>query len=256
MQKQFSLPFAFRIFATYLDMVKLIIDQGNTRTKVALFESDTILKQGVLSSIDEIAAWSAQASRAIVSSVNVADEMLSFLSAIPIIRLGETTPVPIINRYATPETLGNDRLAAVVAGAKQFSKQNVLLIDAGTCITFDFLNAQNEYLGGSIAPGLLMRAKALHAQTARLPLVTLTSKSALVGTDTISSMQSGIINGALAEIDGIIDRYKQQYPDLKVLMTGGDAAFFDKGLKNSIFADPNLVLKGLNEILDYNEANS
>lgn len=235
-------------------MIKLIIDQGNTLVKVALFQKGAILQQGVLGSVQEISNWLAQASSAIISSVNVPDDLLAHLHSIPVLILDAKTPIPVLNRYATPETLGNDRLSAVVAAAKQFPQQNTLVIDAGTCITFDFLNAQNEYLGGSIAPGLLMRMKAMHEQTAQLPLLELIPKSALVGIDTMGSMQSGVINGALAEIDGLVDRYKEQYPSLKVLLTGGDAAFFDKGLKNSIFADPYLVLKGLNEILDYNEA--
>ena len=136
-----------------------------------------------------------------------------------------------------------------------FPNKNVLTIDSGTCITYDILTKDGVYLGGSISPGLNMRFKSLHKQTSKLPLVSLTTEHPLVGDSTESAITSGVINGMICEIDGIIDRYKTDYSDLQIILTGGDAKFFDKELKNSIFAAPDLVLTGLNELLNYNEAN-
>lgn len=236
-------------------MTKLIIDQGNTFTKVALFEGERLLKQGVLDSVQDVLEWADQSTAVILSSVGKDEELKLQLRDINLLVLTAETAIPIKNRYKSKVTLGKDRLAAVVAATLQFPQHHVLVIDAGTCITFDVINDKKEYLGGSIAPGLQMRLKALNSQTARLPLVELQNTTKLLGDDTDSSILSGVVNGTLAEIDGLISRYKEQYPNLQVIMTGGDANFFDKGLKNSIFADLNLVLKGLNEILRYNEAN-
>ena len=236
-------------------MTKLIIDQGNTFTKVALFEEGRLLKQGVLRVTQGVSEWVNQSADIILSSVGKDEELQSLLVGHNVLTLDAETAVPIENKYQSKKTLGNDRLAGVVAATLQFPEHHVLVIDAGTCITFDLINDKKEYLGGSIAPGLQMRLKALNNQTARLPLVELQNTTKLVGDDTDSSILSGVVNGTLAEIDGLISRYKEQYPNLQIIMTGGDANFFDKGLKNSIFADLNLVLKGLNEILRYNEAN-
>ena len=236
-------------------MAKLIIDQGNTFTKVALFEGDRILKQDVLSSIKDVSEWVDQSTAIILSSVGKFEELELELTDYNVLMLNSETALPIKNRYKSKETLGNDRLAGVVAATVQFPKNYVLVVDAGTCITFDLINDKKEYLGGSIAPGLQMRLKALNSQTARLPLVELQYTTKLIGGDTTSSILSGVVNGTLAEIDALISRYKEHYPNLQVIITGGDANFFDKVLKNSIFADLNLVLKGLNEILRYNEAN-
>ena len=130
----------------------------------------------------------------------------------------------------------------------------MLVIDAGTCITYDLINSKKEYLGGSISPGIQMRYNALHQFTSQLPLLESVDTAMLTGVNTEESIHSGIINGVFVEIDGIIQRYTNQYPDIKVIVTGGNAKFFDKGLKNTIFAKPNLLMEGLNKILDYNES--
>jgi type III pantothenate kinase len=168
--------------------------------------------------------------------------------------LNSTTPIPVSNCYKTPNTLGNDRIALVVGATVHYSGHNVLVIDAGTCITYDFINAEQEYLGGSISPGIRMRYSALHQYTSQLPMLKTEEKAALIGGDTEESIHSGVINGVLAEIDGVIQRYIEQYPDVKVVVTGGNVKLFDKGLKNTIFASPNLLMEGLNKILDYNES--
>lgn len=233
-------------------MLKLIIDQGNTQTKLALFQQKKMLNKTLYNQDNQLREFEGQAEAVILSSVGDASTVLKVLKKNPLL-LNRITPLPIANLYECPETLGNDRIAAVVGAATQFPKSNVLVIDAGTCITLDLLTIEG-YQGGSIAPGVQMRLQALHQQTERLPLVELNGEVDIIGKNTIQSIQSGVINGVLAEVDGMIDRYQSQFSDLKVLLTGGDFQLFDKGLKNSIFADPDLVLKGLNEILDYNEA--
>ena len=233
-------------------MIKLVIDQGNTQTKLALFQQKKMLNKILYDQDNQLRELESQSDAVILSSVGDATIILNELDKSPLL-FKKNTLLPIANLYESPETLGNDRIAAVVGASKQFPKSNVLVIDAGTCITFDFLTIEG-YQGGSISPGIRMRFQALHHQTLRLPLVKLDEQIDIIGKNTIDSIQSGVINGVLAEIDGMIDRYKNRFSDLKVLITGGDFQLFDKGLKNSIFVDPDLVMKGLNEILDYNEA--
>src|SRR5690606_6792967 len=152
----------------------------------------------------------------------------------------------IINCYDTPDTLGKDRLAGAVAGAHLYPGKNVLIIDAGTAITYDMVHSMNQYVGGSISPGINMRFKALHTFTKRLPLYEPTMYDKLTGTDTYQSIMSGVMVGARAEMDGIINEYEQKYQSLITILTGGDAIYFDKKLKSNIFATSNLVLSGLN----------
>ncbi|MBJ10975.1 MAG: pantothenate kinase [Flavobacteriales bacterium] len=233
-------------------MLKLVIDQGNTQTKLALFQQKKMLKKILFNNDSQLRELENQADAVILSSVGDASDLIQVLKDEPVL-LNTKTSLPIANLYESPETLGNDRIAVVVGAAKQIPKSNVLVIDAGTCITLDLLTTEG-YHGGSITPGIQMRLQALNQQTEKLPLVELDVEVDLIGKNTKQCIQSGVINGVLLEIDGMINRYKSQFSDLKVLLTGGDFQLFDKGLKNSIFADPDLVLKGLNEILDYNEA--
>jgi type III pantothenate kinase len=161
-------------------------------------------------------------------------------------------PLPIKILYATPQTLGVDRIAGSCGALQLFPGKNTLVIDAGTCITYDFTDSSKQYYGGSISPGLKMRFQAVHTFTARLPLVSPAENPELIGNSTETSIQSGIVNGTVAEIDGIIDRYRQKYPDLQVILCGGDGPFFENKLKASIFASPDLVLIGLNSVLIHN----
>ena len=232
--------------------VKLIIDQGNTQTKLALFQQKKMLQKAIFTEESQLKEWEGKSSSVILSSVGDASVINECLEKMPLL-LNATTKLPVVNQYHTPETLGNDRIAGAIGASALFPKKPVLVIDAGTCITIDLLTKEG-YQGGSIAPGIHMRLQSLCQQTTNLPLASVVSETALVGKNTNQSIQSGVINGVLAEIDGMIDRYKSNFYNLKVLVTGGDYSVFDKGLKNSIFADPDLVLKGLNEILDYNEA--
>jgi type III pantothenate kinase len=166
--------------------------------------------------------------------------------------LDHATSLPITNQYATPSTLGMDRLAGVCGATQLFPDENTLVIDAGTCVKFDFVDKHKNYLGGAISPGLSMRFRAVHAFTSRLPMLVPANDPELIGNSTETSIQSGVINGMVEEIDGIIVRYQKKYPDLKVILSGGDGAFFENKLKASIFASPNVVLIGLNSILIYN----
>ena len=175
----------------------------------------------------------------------VAGEILTFSPA--------ATPVPLRNAYATPHTLGADRLAAAVGAAGLRPGQSTLIVDAGTALKFDLVT-NGTYYGGSIAPGLSMRFRALHTFTGRLPLLELPAPDAtipLVGDSTTGSLLSGVVNGTLAEITGLIAQYQQLYPGLGVLLTGGDAAFLAARLSARIFVVPELVLLGLNRILAY-----
>ena len=240
--------------------MNLIIDVGNTRVKAAVFEQDTInelfvfdLKK-IISEVKKIIK-KYKISEAIISNV-------SFVSSKKIEKLQElvkltivlpTLKTPFNNRYITPKTLGVDRLALVFCAVTKYQKQNVLIIDVGTCITFDFVNNHQEYLGGAISPGLEMRYKALNNYTSKLPLLDIKAPKNFIGNSTIESINSGVINGVVQEIDGVINQYKKKYLDLTVVLTGGDTNFLSKQLKSSIFANQNFLLEGLNEILIFNK---
>ena len=157
--------------------------------------------------------------------------------------------------YKTPKTLGVDRIALASAAIQKYPKKNVLVIDAGTCITFDFISKDKEYLGGAISPGIQMRYKALHNFTAKLPLLDSGELTSFIGFDTESSIHSGVLNGVCNELDGVINQYSKKFRDLTVVLTGGDTNFLAKQLKSVIFAHPNFVLEGLHTILNYNLAN-
>ena len=192
--------------------------------------------------------------RLILSTVKNKSNFKTLFSNKNFVLLNNSTPLPIKILYKSPTSLGNDRIASAVGAITNFPNKNVLVIDAGTCITYDLINSKKEYLGGSISPGIQMRYNALHQFTSQLPLLESVDTAMLTGVNTEESIHSGIINGVFVEIDGIIQRYTNQYPDIKVIVTGGNAKFFDKGLKNTIFAKPNLLMEGLNKILDYNES--
>lgn len=238
--------------------MNLVLDLGNTARKLALFKDYELIKLHSFSRISE-----ATISRfckgypvrsAILSSVvNLPESFLKFLNGdFSVLVLDENTALPIKNLYETPDTLGKDRLANAVAAVNLFPGDPVLCIDAGTCIKYDFITGKAEYLGGAISPGLQMRLKAMHTFTARLPLIEVSEPAGLIGKNTKQSLLSGAINGTVAEINGIIQGYREQYKGLKVVLTGGDLVFFENILKSRIFAVPHLVLEGLNLILNYN----
>lgn len=235
--------------------MNLVIDVGNTRIKAARFEEDRMEASfhfGHLRSLhDELGATSFQ--HVLISSVNQPHSDFDFLQPTgKKIFLTPQLPLPIKNAYATPQTLGVDRLAAACGALALFPGKNCLVIDAGTCINYEFIDEAGTYHGGAISPGIDMRFKAMHTFTARLPLIQRTESAELIGNSTETCMQSGVMNGVLAEVENTIDRYRAKYPSLVVLICGGDAPFFENRLKPTIFAAPDLVLKGLNRILRYN----
>lgn len=239
--------------------MNLVIDIGNTKIKVAVFESDKIELCEVfddhhfLKHLKEIIKIY-KIRQCILSSVkNTKQKYIDELEKIPFfIQLNSFTKVPFINLYKTPQTLGVDRIALIAASVSLYPKRNCLVIDAGTCITYDFINSKNEYMGGSISPGIDMRYKSLHNYTSKLPELTKKSVFQLTGTSTSASIHSGVINGIVNEIEGIIGQYNQDFPDLTVVLTGGDTKFLFKQLKNGIFANQNFLLHGLNKILTLN----
>jgi type III pantothenate kinase len=237
----------------------LIIDLGNTNKKLALFENDVLVKLKVFReiSLPVIKSFIQKyplIRHCILSSVIPHPRSIEkFLQrTFPCILLDENTPLPITNIYRTPETLGKDRLSAAVAGAAKFPGQDVLIVNLGSCITYDFVNSRNEYLGGAISPGMEMRFKALNTFTGKLPLITHKETETLLGIDTESSILSGVVNGIIHEIEGTVSQYRKQFRKLKVILSGGDLNYFDKRLKISIFAVPNIVIEGLNQILAFN----
>ena len=238
--------------------MKLAIDIGNTSTRLALFEGKDVfatsnINECILKSIQEFVA-NKEISATIISSVKeINSEILSISDYYKGFILSENLTVPIKNNYKTPNTLGKDRLAALVGAYSVYPKKDIIVFDAGTCLTIDFLSAKGEYIGGRISPGIEMRYKALHTFTDKLPLVKKEKTTPIIGDDTTSSISSGVQRGILAEVKSIILEYRLQKPNTIAVITGGDCFFFEKELKNSIFANPNLVLIGLNEILDYNE---
>lgn len=170
----------------------------------------------------------------------------------PVLRFSPDTPVPITNRYRTPETLGGDRLAAVIGASSLKPGKDLLIIDAGTCITYEVIDARGNYWGGNIAPGMQMRLRALHEFTARLPLVEAEGEVPGMGYNTETAIRSGVLRGMKYEIEGYIKSMRSKFPHLQVFLTGGDHINFDTNIKNSIFTDRYIVPRGLNKILDYN----
>ena len=240
---------------------KLCLDLGNTRIKAAVFEGACMVFNQVFDQLSptELKQLVRQYSikHCILSSVrnhpSYFNEVLHTYCT-TFIELTHKTPIPIQNNYTTPKTLGKDRLAAVIGGVALYPNSHILVIDAGTCITFDFVDSEQTYHGGSISMGLNMRFRALHTFTDQLPLIEREDIGNLIGRNTRQSILSGVIGGTIAELNGLIEQYRSQYSPLTVLITGGDVLFFESKLKSEIFARPNLVLLGLNKILDYNVA--
>ncbi len=239
----------------------LCIDWGNSQVKAAIFdEKDNIVHKQQFSAleadhvIDNLIETYQPAGGILCSVADYPSALEDTLRARigKLIVLDNNTPLPVMNAYHTPETLGMDRLALVVGANARFPDKNNLVICLGTCITYNLVQKTKIFRGGSISPGLHMRLQSMHEHTDRLPLVPVEGELLLLGYDTHTSMRSGAIFGMAAEIDGMIRLYSAQYPDFNAVLTGGDAALFEDKLKSVIFADPELSLKGLNLILKYN----
>ena len=239
--------------------MNLIIDIGNTRTKAAIFSKGKIRKKVIWEKCDLKAVknfaeqYKNITNAALSSTANVSKRVEQFLQKEYFyIRLDHTTKLPIVNKYKTPKTLGKDRLAAVVGAYDIFPKKNSLVIDAGTCITYDFIDSKGNYHGGSIAPGMLMRLKAMNAFTAKLPLVEKKPLKSFIGNNTETSLRTGGQMGIVMEIRGFIAAYNKSFGKINTILTGGDADFLAKHLETPLIVNNNLVLSGLNKILNYN----
>ncbi len=244
-------------------MNNLVIDIGNSGLKLAIFHQRKLVHKLHLQQIDtdqlRQLVKDYEVENSLISSVSQdAEAIANLLKTITVYQpFSSNTALPLINLYKSPETLGSDRLAGLMGARYLYPEQPVLVIDAGTCITYDLIDEKSRYEGGSISPGILMRLKALHHFTGKLPLVDFDPDfEDLIGRDTRQSILSGVINGVLAEVEGFIQKYSQRQAHLRVILCGGDARFFDTRLKNSIFAnylscEPDLVLIGLNEVIHH-----
>lgn len=249
-------------FAENIRKVNLIIEQGNTSSKVAVYDKGEIVdsfvfKAFAVGSVEPLFARYPLTAGIFSTVIDTDPKLVTFLESRlnRFLFLDEHVPLPVSIRYETPHTLGRDRLAAVVGAHALAPDRNLLVIDAGTAITYEMVEAGGIYLGGNISPGMTTRFKALNQYTRKLPLVSEVENIPLVGTNTLSAIQAGVVNGIVYEMDGYIDVLKKKYPDLLVFLTGGHSFYFERRLKNSIFADINLVLTGLNRILEYNVEN-
>lgn len=240
--------------------MNLIMDIGNTATKLAVFQSDkmiqvqTVATTNMLAEVEALLKKFSRVKHGLLSSVKMIDnlEFERLQNLLPIKILDFSFQLPFKNAYDTPQTLGVDRLALMAAAVLQYSKRNVLVIDAGSCVTYDFMDSNQNYLGGAISPGVEMRYKALETFTSNLPLLQKTAPNQRIGSSTEASIHSGVIYGLLHEMEGTIKEYQNKYPDLTVILTGGDTDFLCKQFKISIFANSNFLLEGLNFLLEFN----
>lgn len=240
-------------------MTNLAIDIGNTRAKLGLFQGENLVDKVVWPEwgIKDFSTYTTNhtVESVILSSTagNKAEELDDFLrSRFRYLKLDHLTPLPILNTYKTPETLGKDRLAAVVGAQALFPEKTCLVIDAGTCITLDVLESGTTFLGGNISPGLDMRLNAMHTFTAALPRVEKGPFGGWIGDRTETALRNGAQWGALLEIEGMISLAREHFGEIIVILTGGDADFLANQLKSEIFAASDLVLQGLNKILIHN----
>lgn len=239
--------------------MNLLLDFGNTRIKAAVFNGKQLMAKNAFQSSLELNSWLKKyhgIQNCLITSVTTQHESVfeELNSQFPTHMFKANTPTPLTNKYTTSNTLGSDRLAASVGAFELCPDKSVLTIDAGTCIKYNFVNQKNEYLGGAIAPGIQMRLKAMHHFTNALPLVEMDKTyQKLIGDSTTESILSGAMLAAAFEIDGFIQHYQQNYPDLVVFVTGGDADYLCKLLKSRFFANPDLIMIGLNSILNFND---
>jgi type III pantothenate kinase len=242
--------------------LNLIIEQGNTAIKVAVYDRGEMINSSVYDKYDafELLSWMDRypLENGIFSTVVAVDQtLIACLNGRlkHFLFLDEQTKLPVTIRYRTPNTLGKDRIAAAVGANFLHPEENVLVIDAGTAITYDVVEASGVYIGGNISPGMTTRFRALNRFTEKLPLVQEKEDIPFLGSSTETAIQAGVVNGIVYEMDSYINELQIKYPGLFVFLTGGHSFYFERRLKNSIFAAINLVLIGLNRILEYNVEN-
>ncbi|MCX6256635.1 MAG: type III pantothenate kinase [Bacteroidia bacterium] len=243
--------------------MNLTIDIGNSAAKLAVFDASRLVWKTTADTINSdfitgLLVRYPLIDKAILVSV-AGNDLTDFAMLKNIFRyfiyLGKDTLLPISNEYQSKETLGYDRIAAVAGARHILPGKFLLVIDAGSALTFDFIDGSGKYLGGNISPGISMRFKALNSFTGKLPLVGINDQSGLIGTNTEQALVFGVQNGVLSETEKYIDKVRNKYPDCEIVVTGGDCGFFEKHLKRVIFVEPDLVMLGLNEILVYNIEN-
>lgn len=250
----------------------LAVDIGNTKIKAAVFEGSILLDRFDFSpseieiKIDFILNKYQNASDLVVASVgNINKEVfLVYNNRLKVHFINHESKFPFHNKYATPNSLGIDRMVLASGAVLKFPNQNRLVIDAGTCITYDFIDENDNYLGGAISPGIRLRYESLHNFTSKLPLLSLesfekesnaTNKENLIGNSTKNAIHSGVLNGTIHEINGFITQYQEVYPKFIIILTGGDADFLAKRLKNTIFANSNFLLESLNQTFQLKSKN-
>jgi type III pantothenate kinase len=238
----------------------LVIDMGNTQIKTAVFEQNTLLKKEIIAyedwqiSLKKVIKKFSEISILVVASVGKLEKIdfLTLDSGLNVYFITRDSKFPFNNLYASPSTLGIDRMILASGAVLQFPKKNRLVIDAGTCITYDFIDSNDNYLGGAISPGIRLRYESLHNYTAKLPLLKKEKPIEIVGNSTLQSIHSGVINGVSFEIEGFINSVLNKNDNFIIILTGGDAVFLAERLKNTIFANPNFLLESLNQTFQYN----
>jgi len=237
--------------------MNLTLDIGNTYAKLEAFDKTLVLLKTfnielIHDNIDDFLKLYPSIKNLIVCSVTDINLNFDKYNFSNIHFVSKKSKTPFINLYSSKNSLGNDRIALVSSASINYPNKNVLIIDAGTCITYDFINNKNKYLGGAISPGINMRFKSLNEYTSKLPLVTLSQTELEVGTDTMDSINIGVLNGVIFEIEGFIAQYSSRYDNLTVILTGGNSDFLSNRLKISIFANQNFLLEGLNHLIKLN----
>lgn len=240
--------------------MNLVIDIGNTQLKAAIFHKEELIEHIIVSveSLDKLSEMFSRYSikRTVISNVrSIPQELETLLESISAISYdwNSSLKIPLDSNYATPETLGRDRICNAVAAKSKYPGKNVLVIDMGTCNKYDFVDAKGKYLGGAISPGFQMRFSSMHQFTDQLPYIETTVSNDFIGDSTQNSMKSGVYFGIIGEFKYYIEQYNKRFHDIEVILTGGFSTYFDKEVKNYIFADPYLTLRGLNIILNFQE---
>ena len=237
--------------------MNLTLDIGNTQSKLAVFNNSLVFvktfnSKFIIDEIDNFLLLYPDIKNLIVCSVTDINLNLEKYNFNNVHFVSANSNIPFENLYLSKNLLGNDRIALVSSASISYPGKNVLVIDAGSCITYDFINDKNQYLGGAISPGLKMRYKSLNEFTSKLPLVSVESLDKLIGNQTIDSINVGVVNGLVFEIEGFVRQYLSEYDNLTVILTGGNSDFLSNQLKISIFANQNFLLEGLNNLIKLN----
>jgi type III pantothenate kinase len=239
----------------------LAIDVGNTQIKLAVFEQNTLINKKTIpysewkKEVENTLIFFSEIKNIAVASVGKLqkEDFLGIKKDVGVYFFSYQSKFPFLNQYATPDTLGIDRMVLAAGAVLQFPNQNRLVIDTGTCITYDFIDATDVYHGGAISPGIRLRYESLHNYTAKLPLLITEIPQKLIGNSTDQAIHSGIINGVSLEIDGFISSVLNKNDNFIIILTGGDSEFLAERLKNTIFANPNFLLESLNQTFQYNQ---